>query len=131
MIFDCGEGTYGQLVRHFGVDRTTEILARTNIIFVSHVHADHHLGLISLVKNRDKAVLNVDNPVKKVIVLGPKTMHFWLKNYQNLFENIFDGMEFIECQYLVSTVLVILKLVNFVVKIIRMEFGRKVNSTFH
>lgn len=107
MLLDCGEGTYGQLIRHFGYERGTEILSRTNIIFVSHIHADHHLGLLNLLKHRKRAVTNIDNPVDKVIVLGPKTLLFWLKNYHRLFEEFFDNLEFIESQNLVRKYFVV------------------------
>merc|ERR1712059_210565 len=47
VLLDCGEGTYGQLCRHYG-HNTDDVLKKVKIIFVSHMHADHHLGLISL-----------------------------------------------------------------------------------
>lgn len=41
LLLDCGEGTFGQLCRHYG-DRVDEVLTRLSTIFVSHLHADHH-----------------------------------------------------------------------------------------
>ena len=42
ILLDCGEGTYGQLFRHYGryVDR---VLLQLKCVFISHIHADHHL----------------------------------------------------------------------------------------
>lgn len=42
ILLDCGEGTYGQLYRHYGkyVDR---VLLQLKCVFISHIHADHHL----------------------------------------------------------------------------------------
>ena len=42
ILLDCGEGTYGQLYRHYGkcLDR---VLSRVKCVFISHIHADHHL----------------------------------------------------------------------------------------
>ncbi len=98
---DCGEGTYGQLVRHFGYDRTQEILTNTNIIFITHLHADHHIGLISLLQNRRRAVKTFNGALQKVYLLAPKTILFWLCNYQKHFEEIFDCITLIPCHDLV------------------------------
>ena len=44
LLLDCGEGTYGQLVRRYGAD-TDAVLAGLRLIWISHIHADHHAGL--------------------------------------------------------------------------------------
>ncbi|KAF2860209.1 hypothetical protein K470DRAFT_277136 [Piedraia hortae CBS 480.64] len=50
MLFDCGENTLGQMRRVFGEEETREILCGLRIIFISHMHADHHLGTVSVIK---------------------------------------------------------------------------------
>ena len=42
MLLDCGEGSYGQICRNYG-DKTNEVMRKIKAIFVSHLHADHHL----------------------------------------------------------------------------------------
>ena len=42
MLLDCGESTTEQLQAVYG-DRSDSILANLVAIFVSHVHADHHM----------------------------------------------------------------------------------------
>ena len=42
MILDCGEGTSGQLYRHYG-DHMNNVLKNLKAVFVSHLHADHHM----------------------------------------------------------------------------------------
>lgn len=49
-MLDAGEGTYGQMIRRYGVDNVDEELSKIKCIFVSHLHADHHLGVIQLIK---------------------------------------------------------------------------------
>lgn len=41
LLLDCGEGTFGQLCRHYG-DAVDEVLSKISTVFVSHLHADHH-----------------------------------------------------------------------------------------
>ena len=53
VLLDCGEGTYGQLSRHFG-PRTKDALRDLRCIFISHIHADHHMGLSRLLAMRRK-----------------------------------------------------------------------------
>ena len=49
LLLDAGEGTLGQLQALFGVEETTGILQRLQCIWISHHHADHHLGLLRLI----------------------------------------------------------------------------------
>jgi len=44
LLLDCGEGTYGQLVRRYGAG-ADGVLAGLRLIWISHIHADHHAGL--------------------------------------------------------------------------------------
>lgn len=41
LLLDCGEGTFGQLCRHYG-DDVDRVLSTLTAVFVSHLHADHH-----------------------------------------------------------------------------------------
>lgn len=65
MILDPGEGTYGQLCRRFGPPRAPcipsltahpesvdDALLAARVFWVSHMHADHHLGLVRLLVHR-------------------------------------------------------------------------------
>ncbi len=49
-LFDAGEGTLGQLTRMFSVDELTNVLKDLRMIWISHLHADHHLGTVSIIK---------------------------------------------------------------------------------
>lgn len=46
VLVDCGEGTQRQLMRSFG-------LAEVDLILITHLHADHWLGLPGLLKTLD------------------------------------------------------------------------------
>lgn len=50
MLFDCGENTLGQLKRVFPADELKQVLRELRLIFISHMHADHHLGTVGVIK---------------------------------------------------------------------------------
>ncbi|VUC32007.1 unnamed protein product [Clonostachys rosea] len=49
-LLDAGEGTNGQIRRLFGDDGSREILRDLKCIVISHLHADHHLGTVTVIK---------------------------------------------------------------------------------
>lgn len=53
MLLDCGEGTVGQLFRWLRTyNAFVEALTAIKCVFISHMHADHHLGLLRLLETR-------------------------------------------------------------------------------
>ena len=54
LLLDAGEGTFGQLCRFYGRQRAEELLRSLKLIWISHVHADHHIGLCMLLSQRKK-----------------------------------------------------------------------------
>ncbi|KAI9675768.1 MAG: hypothetical protein M1817_001135 [Caeruleum heppii] len=49
-LFDCGENTLGQLRRLYSADELNDVLRDLRAIWISHLHADHHLGTTSVIK---------------------------------------------------------------------------------
>ncbi|KAJ9638128.1 hypothetical protein H2204_004439 [Knufia peltigerae] len=49
-LFDCGEGTLGQLRRLYDKEQLDEILYNLKAVWISHLHADHHLGTMSILQ---------------------------------------------------------------------------------
>lgn len=52
ILLDCGEGTLGQMLRHYGMQGMKKVYNELKMIFISHMHADHHLGLQSILEDR-------------------------------------------------------------------------------
>lgn len=52
ILLDCGEGSLGQLRRRFGPDGLRQLYSELKMIFISHMHADHHLGLQAILQDR-------------------------------------------------------------------------------
>jgi len=57
IILDAGEGTLGSMIRHFGPLGSPgrdgrmsleEFLRGIKCIFISHLHADHHFGVVRI-----------------------------------------------------------------------------------
>lgn len=92
ILIDCGEGTYGQLVRFFGKKAAQEVLANIKAVYVSHLHADHHIGLIGLLQGRHRALRSLGMKQSPALLFAPKQILAWLSFYDRCFENI--GSEF-------------------------------------
>lgn len=60
LLFDCGEGTQRQMQRSTGLVQVTDL-------FITHLHADHYLGLPGLIKTWD--MQDRDEPL---FVYGPR-----------------------------------------------------------
>ncbi|PFH63131.1 hypothetical protein XA68_17775 [Ophiocordyceps unilateralis] len=49
-LLDCGEGTLGQIRRALGRQESIQVLRQLRCIVISHLHADHHLGVVSVIR---------------------------------------------------------------------------------
>lgn len=88
MLLDCGEGTYGQLVRFFGQEKADETLANINAVYISHLHADHHIGLVGLLQGRKQAIKKLGISRDPLFLFAPKQILAWLNFYDKFFEEI-------------------------------------------
>jgi ribonuclease Z len=80
VLLDVGEGTLAQLSRHFG-NRLDDELKQLQLIFVSHLHADHHLGAFGVIKAWVES--NKSN-TQKLFVIGPTAYYEWLVEYADI-----------------------------------------------
>jgi len=87
MLMDCGEGTYGQLLSLYGQTRVNEILASLKCIWLSHIHADHHAGVLKVLHARQQLRLLKEGEgdaqgreveMEPVVVIGPPAVNSWL-----------------------------------------------------
>ncbi|XP_034950264.1 ribonuclease Z, mitochondrial [Chelonus insularis] len=81
ILLDCGEGTTGQIVRLYG-PKADNIFASIKAIYVSHLHADHHLGMIGVLLERKKFTS------EPFFLIAPKSIESYLRFYNKLFESI-------------------------------------------
>ena len=74
VILDCGEGTLSQLYRCFGAKTGDEIVRSISLVFISHIHGDHHFGLPSVLLKR-LSLAGSGSPV--VVVVAPGIYQHW------------------------------------------------------
>ena len=72
ILLDAGESVWGQMVRYFGKRRALQKLSSISCVWVSHKHADHMLGLVSLLHHRASA--------DRLLLVGPYVVHKWLQS---------------------------------------------------
>ncbi|CAG8895237.1 unnamed protein product [Penicillium egyptiacum] len=97
-LLDCGENTLGQLKRVFEPEELREVLQNLRMIWISHLHADHHLGTVSVIKawhtenfkngfgsaaRRETDMANVLQE-KRLAVVSHKAMISWLEEYSHV-----------------------------------------------
>ncbi|EGC32915.1 hypothetical protein DICPUDRAFT_155078 [Dictyostelium purpureum] len=68
MLVDCGQSSISQLEIFFGRKKTKQILMETHLIWVSHLHADHHLGIGSVIIERNLAFKEAGTGAKSLIL---------------------------------------------------------------
>ena len=76
ILMDCAEGSYNQLLDHFesDFDKLNDLLKNLKVIFITHIHGDHQLGVLKLLSERDSL-----DPEDKVFVVTPSPMMEWMK----------------------------------------------------
>jgi ribonuclease Z len=91
MMLDCGEGSLGQMYRYAGGDkkRLQELVDRLKCVWISHNHADHHLGLLRLLSFRT-------DEAEPLLVIGPTALQFWLDEYAALDPVVRGKYSFVE-----------------------------------
>lgn len=94
LLFDCGEGTLGQLKRRFGVEGADNAVRSLRCIWISHIHADHHTGLARILALRRDLLKGV--PHEPLLVVGPGQLMKFLNAYQRL-EDL--DMQFLDCRH--------------------------------
>ncbi|GAV03599.1 hypothetical protein RvY_13995 [Ramazzottius varieornatus] len=97
MLLDCGEGSAGQLIRFFGVEKTREELLRLKAVYLSHPHADHHIGFIELLRQRRKCFELAGASVEPLIVFTPEPMISYFEAYSKEFEPILRDIQIFGC----------------------------------
>ena len=78
ILLDCAEGTYSQLADHFNHDKEMleRMLKKTKVIFITHIHGDHQLGIFKMLIEIDKLDTN-----ENLFLIIPPLMKELLANF--------------------------------------------------
>ncbi|KAI9846640.1 MAG: hypothetical protein M1838_001217 [Thelocarpon superellum] len=110
-LFDCGENTLGQLRRVFNPTELAEVLGDLKAIWISHLHADHHLGTVSVIKAWHQHVWGGPSPTtpsgdaegdldvtqvlendRRLFILSDDGMIHWLEEYSSMEDFGYDKL---------------------------------------
>ncbi|KAH7038238.1 uncharacterized protein B0I36DRAFT_315847 [Microdochium trichocladiopsis] len=80
-LLDCGENTLGQMKRVFGPELAT-VLQELKGVWISHLHADHHLGTAGVLKAWNEATAS--DASRRLFVASHTGMIQWLREYQKV-----------------------------------------------
>ena len=101
-LLDCGENTLGQLSRLYSPEELREVLRDLKMIWISHMHADHHLGTASVIKawyqenygsqkspidklgNQAEDAVKMLKEQKMLFVASEPAMIHWLREYSQI-----------------------------------------------
>lgn len=113
-LLDCGENTLGQLRRLYSPTELAQVLRDLKFIWISHLHADHHLGITSVIKawyeevhgtldpaptpSRDSLLQETKDMVKALVsetrlcIISHRSMLDWLREYSSVENFGFDRL---------------------------------------
>lgn len=92
-LLDCGENTLGQLKRVYG-DQLPEVLRDLRAIWISHLHADHHLGTTNVIKAwATETAEHERSKGNKLRVISHEGMTHWLKEYSEVEDYGYERLE--------------------------------------
>lgn len=107
ILFDCGENTLGQLRRLYEPAELKEVLRDLKAVYISHLHADHHLGTVAVLKAwfkevhlKDATTTEDGDFTKKptIDVVAPLRFLVWLREYADVEEYGFSKIRFTSCE---------------------------------
>ncbi|KAK8088608.1 tRNA processing endoribonuclease [Apiospora hydei] len=93
-LFDAGENTMGQLRRVFGKELPT-VLRELKAVWISHLHADHHLGTAGVIGAWNKET-SKSNSSATLHVASHMHMLDWLREYAQVEEFGYNRLTFTE-----------------------------------
>lgn len=73
------------MTRFYGQEKVKEVFRNLKAVYISHLHADHHIGLIGVLQER-RRILGANG--EPVLLLAPVQIASWLYFYDRRIESI-------------------------------------------
>ena len=86
LLFDCGEGAQRQMQRSTGLVQVDEI-------YVTHLHADHYLGIPGLLKTYD-----LQDRERELRIVGPRGLHELFGAIRRIVGRVHYPLELVELE---------------------------------
>jgi ribonuclease Z len=99
ILLDVGEGTTGQILRASHGQSYDEVLAGIKAVWISHPHADHHLGILRLLTERHSLVSS-----DPLLLIAPPNLLRFLEEYEQVDPRVSGTYLFLDCADLMPNV---------------------------
>ncbi|KAJ1907096.1 hypothetical protein LPJ81_000972 [Coemansia sp. IMI 209127] len=111
IVLDCGESTVSLLKRFLGYPHRNvhnkrvdlnylEFVASLKLLYISHMHADHHLGAVLLLQEWSRLTRTLPSPLPRLTIVAPWRFWVWLEEISGVQDVGFDRLDFAGCQEL-------------------------------
>lgn len=100
VMLDGGENTLGTMMRNFGhnnQEQLTKVFEELCLIHLSHLHADHHLGIVSII---NKWFQVNTNPDRKLYLIIPWQYNNFIKEWYTFEEQGYNKIDLERIVYL-------------------------------
>lgn len=98
MLLDAGEGTVGQLLRAMDCETDfCQLIQGIKAVWISHPHADHHLGLLRLLSERN-ALSSYGKD--SLVLIAPPNLFAFLEEYAMVDPSVTGSYLPLDCRYL-------------------------------
>ncbi|KAJ2596943.1 hypothetical protein H4R99_004708 [Coemansia sp. RSA 1722] len=107
IVLDCGESTVALLKRFLGHPERnpynkrinlcyTEFVCSLRLLYISHMHADHHLGAVLLLHEWNQLTKRLDEK-PRLSVVAPARFLSWIEDFSGVQDLGLDRIDFVSC----------------------------------
>jgi ribonuclease Z len=100
ILLDCGEGTFSQLIDQVGLAGIDDYLKDLRVIYITHIHPDHNLGLFKILAERKALEQRTGQPLEPIFVIMPRNTLILLLRFARSVEGL--NCHLISCQDLIT-----------------------------
>jgi len=102
ILLDCGENTVGQMKRVLSQEDYKCRLLDIKVLYISHLHADHHLGSIAFLKEQRQLLRTTGDGDRPTFIVAPQRFWTWLTDYSQIEDIGITHLTFVPSEHLRS-----------------------------